>query len=500
MFKKIRKWFKPKTKSKVGRPKLANKDLKKSAKLELAMAFVLCAILVLSGTSVLTGKSPLELLSFGVAGKASGSLSAEISSPEYKLICDGVEYGVYRIRSNVSAITASDNFLVYGQNGKLVTNPSAQSTWVKSPVIRKGYKVSDLSKISKLSLTINDCTTNLNISTVLNSKTMYIFLKINKASYIKRTPIKLNLLAVEEGKIIVPETATTQVNIDNGVAPQIVQMEYVKPHPLLNSVNAIYVNIEDDAIPRIESSGTIKAVLYNDTTNQKLMESTNKSYLIGYNTGTSIFSQTIVSILLIKQESSDVFESILENNKNYRMEVTATDRVGNVSNKGIYRFYTDDRGYGYPITSAVATTRPMITNTTTVTTTSADNILGGSGKKFGNIKIDIYQTHKSPVEYLTRVQFMTVFRYEKLPSNGGDQYYRKFVQYYINSSNKIITMSGTDESNSNVCTIIPEKSSFLTYTSMYISQKKMFGRWLIYKDSGCRSMVGYINTPLFEYR
>lgn len=498
MFKKIKEWLKPKTKSKIGRPKLAGKELRKAAKLELVMAFALCGILVLSSASVLTGKSPIELLSFGAAGKASGSLSAEISSPEYKLICDGVEYGAYKIRSNVSAITASDNFLIYNQNGKLVTNPSAQNIWVKSPVIRKGYKVNDSAKIAKLSLTINGCTTDLNISTVLNSKTMYVFVKINKAGYIKRTPLKLNLLAVEEGKITVPEAATTQVNIDNGVAPQIVKMEYAISHQI-NSLNIIYVNIEDDAIPRIESSGTLKAILYNDTTNQKLMEN-GRSYNIEYNTGTNIYSQTIAGILLVKQESSDVFESILERNKNYRIEVIATDRVGNVSNKGIYRFYTDDRGYGYPITSAVATTRPIITNTTTVTTTSADNVLNGSGKKVGNIYIVIYPTHKSPVEYLTRVKFRTLFNYTQLPSNGGDQYYRKFVQYYIDSNNKIVTMSGTDESNSNVCTKIQEKSDYI-YTYMYISQKKIFGRWLIYKDPNCiKSMVGYMATPLFEYR
>lgn len=62
-----------KKEKKIGRPKLANKNILRSAKIELAMAFLLAGIMVLSGTSVLTGKSPIELLSFGAASKVSGN-------------------------------------------------------------------------------------------------------------------------------------------------------------------------------------------------------------------------------------------------------------------------------------------------------------------------------------------------------------------------------------------------------------------------------------------
>ena len=73
MLKKIKEWLEPKKKTKIGRPKLANRNVLKAAKIELAMAFVLIGITALSGTSVLTGKSPIELLSFGTASKVSGN-------------------------------------------------------------------------------------------------------------------------------------------------------------------------------------------------------------------------------------------------------------------------------------------------------------------------------------------------------------------------------------------------------------------------------------------
>ncbi|HOZ54175.1 MAG TPA: hypothetical protein PKY25_02485 [Bacilli bacterium] len=51
-----------KDKYKVGRPKLAKRTLLKAAKIELALALVLCATMILSSISVLTGRSPLDLI------------------------------------------------------------------------------------------------------------------------------------------------------------------------------------------------------------------------------------------------------------------------------------------------------------------------------------------------------------------------------------------------------------------------------------------------------
>lgn len=75
MIKKIKEWFTPKQKNKVGRPKLAKKELMKAVKIELVMAFVLCATLVFSGTSFLTGKSPLELLGLNNQNNFFGSVT-----------------------------------------------------------------------------------------------------------------------------------------------------------------------------------------------------------------------------------------------------------------------------------------------------------------------------------------------------------------------------------------------------------------------------------------
>ncbi len=75
MFNKIKNWLKPDENYQVGRPKIAEKSLKKSVKIEIALAFVLCATLVLSGTSLLTGKSPLELIGVGNQIKFSGAIT-----------------------------------------------------------------------------------------------------------------------------------------------------------------------------------------------------------------------------------------------------------------------------------------------------------------------------------------------------------------------------------------------------------------------------------------
>ncbi|HOZ53713.1 MAG TPA: hypothetical protein PKY25_00005 [Bacilli bacterium] len=63
-----------KEKYSVGRPKLAATKVLKAAKVEIVLAFILCATFALSGGSALTGKSPIELLSFGQSDKASGNL------------------------------------------------------------------------------------------------------------------------------------------------------------------------------------------------------------------------------------------------------------------------------------------------------------------------------------------------------------------------------------------------------------------------------------------
>ena len=98
MFKKMRKWFTPKLKSKIGRPKLAKKGVLKAAKIELVMAFLLCATFALAGTSTLTGRSPLELLSFGLASKASGG-TYSVPSKTYNLVCNNKQIGTYTIQN-----------------------------------------------------------------------------------------------------------------------------------------------------------------------------------------------------------------------------------------------------------------------------------------------------------------------------------------------------------------------------------------------------------------
>lgn len=63
-------------KNKVGRPKLASKSLKKVAGIELILAFILCATLIFSGVSVLTGKTSLELL--GIHNNLSASVEGQL--------------------------------------------------------------------------------------------------------------------------------------------------------------------------------------------------------------------------------------------------------------------------------------------------------------------------------------------------------------------------------------------------------------------------------------
>ncbi len=100
MFNKIKNWLKPDENYQVGRPKIAEQKLKKTVKIEIALAFVLCATLVLSGTSALTGKSPIELLSFGSAGKASGNVEGKTigkASGTYALKCGSKTIGSYQL-------------------------------------------------------------------------------------------------------------------------------------------------------------------------------------------------------------------------------------------------------------------------------------------------------------------------------------------------------------------------------------------------------------------
>ncbi|HOZ53825.1 MAG TPA: Ig-like domain-containing protein [Bacilli bacterium] len=91
MIKKIKEWLTPKEKNKIGRPKLARKELIKAVKVEIVMAFVLCATLVLSGTSFLTGKSPLELLGLNNQNKYFGSVTyqAVTAKKDRFVVADG---------------------------------------------------------------------------------------------------------------------------------------------------------------------------------------------------------------------------------------------------------------------------------------------------------------------------------------------------------------------------------------------------------------------------
>ncbi len=72
-------------KNKVGRPKLANEDLIKAAKIEAVMAFILCATLVLAGAGILTNRNPLELLGISGQSKLSGDVAA--TQKEVAKIC-----------------------------------------------------------------------------------------------------------------------------------------------------------------------------------------------------------------------------------------------------------------------------------------------------------------------------------------------------------------------------------------------------------------------------
>ncbi len=92
MLKKIKEWLTPKQKNKIGRPKLAKKDLLKSVKIELIIAFVLCATLILSGTSVFTGKSPLELLGLNNQNSFFGSVTytSVTAKADQFVVSDGI--------------------------------------------------------------------------------------------------------------------------------------------------------------------------------------------------------------------------------------------------------------------------------------------------------------------------------------------------------------------------------------------------------------------------
>gem|GEM_PF-6629755 len=104
MLKKLKKLFTPKMKTKKGRPKLAKKGLLKAAKIELSLAILLCLIVALSGTSVLIGRSPIELLSFGLASKASGN--AIVGGGSVNLVCGNLgTIGSYKISSSSTAQT-----------------------------------------------------------------------------------------------------------------------------------------------------------------------------------------------------------------------------------------------------------------------------------------------------------------------------------------------------------------------------------------------------------
>lgn len=90
MIKKIKEWLSSEYKSKVGRPKLANENLIKAAKMEAVLAFILCITLTLSGAGVLTGKSPLELL-----GIKSNKLLGDVNTKKQEVdkVCpSGYEY------------------------------------------------------------------------------------------------------------------------------------------------------------------------------------------------------------------------------------------------------------------------------------------------------------------------------------------------------------------------------------------------------------------------
>lgn len=501
MLKKLKKMFTPKIKSKVGRPKLAKKDLLKSVKIELVMAFVLCATLVLSGTSVLTGKSPLELLSFGAADKAKGSIVDGEISETYPVSCNGINYGKYRIRYYNKGTSGPINNLIVTANGERIYSVyyTTSPTWVKSPTFRyeiminSKYNKNNYEEIQDTFFTINGCKIKLNYDKTKRAERAVVFLNIDNSKYSGKTSIKFGTYIFQNSTPpkTIELTRSFNVYIDN-VAPVV---SYVAVSP---EVSEPYIRIwasenTHDTLNSRKDELTANVILYKYNSKTKLFEGTTKiKSIYSYEDNSYIGTHGYIDFKTAEGNK------ILKENQKYSIDITVVDKAKNKSKVYRYNFFVDEKGLVREYIPVTTTTTIATTTKTAIKTTSTEisEYAVSKNKTIGNVKVVIYANYKSPVAYGTMVRFPTIFTYTKLPSKGGDQYYKKFVQYYIDSNNRLTPLFTNLESYP--CWKVDETAPSITPV-MYIHQNKMYGRWLIYSDSSCKSMVGYMNTPLYEH-
>ncbi len=497
MLNKIKEWLKPKNKNKVGRPKLANKDTKKIVKIEIALAFVLCATLVLSGTSVLTGKSPIELLSFGMAGKASGRAYVDATEgdvpQEYKLTCNGVDYGRYKVRYYTTPSTLSEKGQIgyYRTDGKPYTD---FSQWVKAPTVRYEVTIPKNNEIRDIVIKLNNCAVIANYNIAKAARRVQIFVNFNDKEltgnvkpefytyYQYRTA---NRSVYSYSTINKGET----LKIDNK-APELVETSISKVNDGQNNTGTLNITTNEN----IYGAGwgdplnpTIKVSLYKYATSTKLFETTTSlspSHLIN---GTFIGLTGHVTFY-----DKTTGKSILVNSQTYTAEIILTDAIGNVSEKKYFYFRVYENGTAsqvFPTTSGVSPTAP-------VTTTIKKPFVSTLSSRIGNVRVKINAYNESPVRKLTTVKFRTTFDYIVKPSAGGQAYFKTFEVSFLEH----LGVDATEVNPTNIykCVKIRENDDY-GVTQMTVREQRTFGRWGIFTDANCRDNVGYLYTQTYEY-
>ncbi len=293
---------------------------KKTLKVELALTIVLCFTLVLSGISVFTGKSPLEILSIGKAGKVKGSLEGEIlykDPNEYKLMCGKTELGTYNI-TYTSSTDTKNTFIFEKDNpvwGKSQNIKFQLKTKVGFKINVLTYKIVNISKGKSIL-----CKGTFEVAPIAKNMYPSAFVDIN----VKNTTIQGKLFpdAILRDKIAIIRTNNISeykdINVDNN-APKIIKVSIKS----LNKMPVVLVSAADSG----ELEGNIKYDIYkydnNKLSEEVFLTKTNK-YKLNFN------KIELLTPLMLKVDKGT-----------YLLKITITDNVGNMGNV-VLKYITKD--------------------------------------------------------------------------------------------------------------------------------------------------------------
>ncbi len=492
MIKKVKEWLEiRKAKNKVGRPKLVTKDTLKAVKIELSLAFVFCAILLLFGTSIITSKSPLELL--GINSKEEFAGAATNNNEILVLIAPStttttLPYGtVVEIKTtfvNTSGTYYRKWFTYTIINGKDINNYGLSDGTLHQEA--KCEKVVNLS-VTKSLLTLSasnrygkwiiysdsECKTQ-----VLEKRTLTYTYKNNTITTIKAntttiTTTKGSSTTIKGNSTTTKVTTTTKLPIDINIVSD--PRATTLPYNTVIELNTAFYNNTNNTYYRKWFTYTIENG--KDINNYGLKTGTLKqeAKCTKINKGLSSVSPTITLSKPNRYGKWVIYSDSL-----------CTKVLG--ERKSLVYTYSEK-----PVSTKVNTTTSKTTTTkqkTTITTIKPTT----SAKLPIDISI-ISDPLATTLPYNTVIELNTAFY-----NNSSNIYYRKWFTYKVENgieSNVYGLKTGTLKKEADCIKINKGISS--ASPTLTLSKPNRYGKWVVYSDSLCTKVIGEKRTLIYTY-